>query len=741
MCGIIGFYNYKNASKLVLNGLKIMKNRGLDGFGIATEKNLFTSESIEVKHKEKTTKNNKLSNNITSKKLQNLKLSPSDLKEESAIGHNLHSIVNFVIQPLISNNSRFAINGEIYNWEELNNKYNFNARNDSEVAFKLLEQKGISALEEFDGVYAFCYQKKDKVYLARDLFGVKPIWYALTENLAFASEKKALIKQKIQNIEELNPRVIIEYDIKTKKTDIIKRDFLTITPEHTDTHKELIERTRQLVTNAIKKRIPHKPFGILFSGGIDSTVIAYVCKQLGLNFTCYTAAVESEQEAPDLTYAKKVAKELELDLKFKVVKLKDVEKYIKKVVPLIEDSNVTKVGVGLTFYVACELAKKDNIKVIFSGLGSEEIFAGYDRHKKSQNVNEECLSGLRKIYERDMYRDDVITMNHNLELRLPFLDKTLADFALKIPAKYKLTENNISNKFSKDNPIIQSKVILRDVAKKIGISNEISERPKKAAQYGSYFDKALQKLSHKKGFKFRSEYLKQFYPYPNLKLAALVSGGKDSLYAMHIMQKQNYEISCFITIDSENKDSYMYHTPNIEMAKLQAESCNIPIIVQKTKGDKEEELADLEIALKKAIENYKIEGVTCGAIFSNYQRTRVEKICDKLGLKIFTPLWHMNQELLLRNLIEEGFEFIISSIAADGLDKSFLRKTITEKEIDKLVEINKKIGLNVAGEGGEYESLVIDAPFFNKKIVISDSKTVLENSCTGKFLITSAKLE
>jgi len=162
--------------------------------------------------------------------------------------------------------------------------------------------------------------------------------------------------------------------------------------------------------------------------------------------------------------------------------------------------------------------------------------------------------------------------------------------------------------------------------------------------------------------------------------------------------------------------------------------------MQKTKGKKEEELKDLIVALKTAKEKYGIQGVCSGAIFSNYQRQRIEKVCDSLGLKIFSPLWHMNQELEMRNLIEEGFSFIFSSVAAYGLDKSWLGRNITGDDIDKLVKIEKNIGLNVAGEGGEFESLVLDAPMFKKSIFIKKAKLSVEDENTAKYFVNSAIL-
>ena len=708
MCGIIGIYGLGGAPLKVIKGLEVIKERGRDCYGVFSKEIVFDSDIEKVKEKIK------------------------KVKSDFCLGHCLHSLVDFVPQP-IKGKGVLVANCEIYNWKELNKKYNFNAKNDAEVILYLLDLKGISkiknVLKELDGVYSFAYQFEDLVVIVRDIIGVKPLWYVDCEYFAFCSERKALMRLGIEDAKELNPREILIYDYKTKEKKFLKKAFFDIIPQIDEKYPEIMKRVEGLVINSISKRIPDEKFGILFSGGIDSTLIALICQKLGVYFVCYTAAIEDSdmQEPEDIIYAKKIAKEYGFKLKINRLSLDETEKHLRKLIPLIEDSNVVKVGVGLTFYAACELAQKDGVRVIFSGLGSEELFAGYERHKNSNEVNNECVSGLLKMYERDTYRDDVITMNLNIELRLPFLDKKLADYSLKIPAKYKLDAT-------------QNKKVLREVAEKLGLNKKFAQRRKKAAQYGSKFDKAIGKLAKKNGFKYKSTYLDQFCKETNPRIAVLFSSGKDSCYAMHIMKKQNYPISCLVTIKSKNPDSYMFHTPNIDLAVLQAEAMGLPIIVVESEGEKEKELKDMETGLRIAKEEYRVEGVVSGAIFSQYQRERVETVCDKVGLKIFSPLWHMDQEKEMRALVKNGFKFIFSSVAAEGLDKTWVGREINYADIDKLVELNKKMGLNIAGEGGETESLVLDGPAFKKKLKIVEFEIIEENKNIAKFIVKDARL-
>ena len=195
-----------------------------------------------------------------------------------------------------------------------------------------------------------------------------------------------------------------------------------------------------------------------------------------------------------------------------------------------------------------------------------------------------------------------------------------------------------------------------------------------------------------------------------MKLGVLFSGGKDSSYALYKARKEN-EIKVLITIDSKNKDSFMFHTPIDKVQEL-SKKINLPLIKVKTEGRKEEELEDLKKAIKKAINEYQIEGVVTGAVASTYQASRIQKICDELEIYCFNPLWQKDQEELLREIIELKFKIKIVKVAADGLDESWIGKVIDKKNLDKLIELSKKYRFSISGEGGEIETEILDGPIF-----------------------------
>jgi len=250
------------------------------------------------------------------------------------------------------------------------------------------------------------------------------------------------------------------------------------------------EELKEAIVNSIKKKIPKEKFGIMFSGGIDSTFISFICKQMNADFTCYAVGVE---DAADIKWADKVADELGFKLRMRILSLDEAEEIVKRVTLLFNETDAVKISIACVFYAAMEMAKENGIKQMFSGLGSEEIFAGYERHKTG-DINEECWKGLLSMYKRDLLRDWKIADEFGMSVLTPFLDADVIKLGMQFPA-----EEKVSDEFKK--------IILRKIAEDIGIPKEIAWRKKKAAQYGSRFDKAIQKLAKRKGFKLKKDYL------------------------------------------------------------------------------------------------------------------------------------------------------------------------------------------------------------------------------------------
>ena len=181
-----------------------------------------------------------------------------------------------------------------------------------------------------------------------------------------------------------------------------------------------------------------------------------------------------------------------------------------------------------------------------------------------------------------------------------------------------------------------------------------------------------------------------------MRLGVLFSGGKDSTLALH-MAAEREMVACLITMVSKNKESYMFHTPNIDMTVLQAEALGLPLVSVVTEGKKEEELADLKKAIEQAKTQYGIEGVVTGAVESVYQASRVQRICNELDLWCFNPLWKHNQKALLETLLAKQFQVIISGVFAYPLDEKWLGKQLDTQMIEHLVELQGKYGISPLG--------------------------------------------
>ena len=213
-----------------------------------------------------------------------------------------------------------------------------------------------------------------------------------------------------------------------------------------------------------------------------------------------------------------------------------------------------------------------------------------------------------------------------------------------------------------------------------------------------------------------------------MKLAILYSGGKDSNFALfEVLKNSNNKIVCLIYIKSENPNSYMFQNVGWELVQMQSSALGIPLLIHKTKGIKEKELNDLKTAIKKACDKFGAEGIVSGAINSCYQASRIQKICNDLNLISFNPLWQINEDEFISQILQNNFDVRIFGVFSYPFDWNLIGKKLDKKLVSELKTIRKNCKISIAGEGGEFESFVLDSPLFKKKIKI-DSFDVKKDS-------------
>ncbi len=396
------------------------------------------------------------------------------------LGNVLLKITGDRCQPL-SNGGALTYNGEIYNFKEIAEKLHVTTDSDSEALFHLLEAKSVDAVPRLDGDYAFAYIRDGKLHLVRDTAGVKPLFYAKNGELfAFASEKKALAAIAMNEIHALKPGHMLTYSagnfIEKKVTGFATGERIT---DENIASLALFNA----IECAVKKR-QYKPCAVAFSGGLDSSLIAALCPEAEL----YAVGMEGSH---DIQHTKKAAKLLGLSDKLHAHELTadEVEAAIPDVIKAIVSSDPLKVSVALPLFFASKAAHGDGIRVMLSGQGADELFAGYKRYE-SLNAHE-LESALRKdlenIAENNLERDDAASMANAVELRVPFLDKEVVELALRTAPELKIHNG-------------MRKYILRLAARKI-LPDELLFKAKKAAQYSSGIYSALLKLAKKNGYR------------------------------------------------------------------------------------------------------------------------------------------------------------------------------------------------------------------------------------------------
>ncbi|MDF9745652.1 diphthine--ammonia ligase [Natrinema salsiterrestre] len=232
---------------------------------------------------------------------------------------------------------------------------------------------------------------------------------------------------------------------------------------------------------------------------------------------------------------------------------------------------------------------------------------------------------------------------------------------------------------------------------------------------------------------------------------SLFSGGKDSSWALFRALERGLPVDRLVTVHPTG-DSYMYHVPATELAALAAESIGIELVdvepddfaadaATDSSAQGDDELEPLEAALEDLDRELPdgIAGVTAGAVESEYQTSRIRGMCDRLECDLFAPLWREDPRELADAMLEAGFEIIIIQVAAHGLDESWLGRTLDREAIAELEALNDEYGVHILGEGGEFETFVVDGPHMDRRIDLEyDTEW---DGTRGRVRITDAKLE
>ncbi len=443
MCGIAGAVG-KDAQVHVHQMLDVIKHRGPDGCGI------FSAENV-------------------------------------AIGNILLKITGDNPQPISNGSSVLSYNGEIYNFKHIADNLNIVTDSDSEALFALICRSGIdNAVSELDGDYAFAYYDGENLYLARDPVGVKPLFYSTGEIFAFASEKKALTETGLNDIYPLQPGHLLTY--RSGKC-LLKKFGSFGAGKSISDEMEASELLFKAIQEAVKKRY-YTPSAISFSGGLDSSLIAALSDGAEL----YSVGMKGSH---DMQQTVRAARSLGLTHRLHVYELipEEVDQSLPVLMRAIESSDPQMVSIAMPLYFTSKMAKADGIRVMLSGQGADELFAGYKRYG-SMDFNElsnTLQNDFENIAANNLERDDAAAMINSIELRVPYLDKKVVDLALSIIPDLKI-HNGIR------------KYVLRLAASNV-LPDELVWKEKKAAQYSSGIFSAMNKIARKKGYRGASGYL------------------------------------------------------------------------------------------------------------------------------------------------------------------------------------------------------------------------------------------
>jgi len=473
MEAIIAVVNKKgeNASDTAVAMLEMLAHRNAISFGIASPATVEIERSIRT-------------------------LRGKDLDSPIIIGHVFsQALPQEKPQPMKLENATLVFNGRIY--------ANMSGISDAEVVAKNLSQKESveNLVKRLEGSFAFVVAESERIVASRDIIGNYPLYYGENKDfVALASERKALWKIGIEATDSFPPRHIGFVDKKGLKLQPVKT--LVYSKSRQMSMENAAKKLQKLLQQSTKERVSGlKEVGVAFSGGLDSSINAFLAKNSGIDVHLIYVSLENQ---PETKYAKEAAEELKLPIHVYLYREKDVTKVLPKILWLIEESDPVKTSIGVPFYWIAERVAEMNLKVLLAGQGADELFGGYKRYVSeylrygNEVVRQTIFNDILQLYETNLERDSKICNFHNVELRLPFATYSMAKFATRLPIKLLMER--------KENGL--RKLVLRQVAKNLGLPRFIAEKPKKAIQYTTGVNKVLRRLATEEELTVR-EYLQK----------------------------------------------------------------------------------------------------------------------------------------------------------------------------------------------------------------------------------------
>jgi asparagine synthase (glutamine-hydrolysing) len=347
-------------------------------------------------------------------------------------------------------------------------------------------------LKEVEGDFSFMIAEPERIIAGRDPIGVQPLYYGENRTVAaLASNRKALWKLGIEKPLSFPPGHLAFVSREGFKFKPVKT--LVYSEPKRVTMQKAAETLQKLLERSVRKRVSGtKEIAVAFSGGLDSSVVAFLASKCRVNVHLIHVSLENRPETEE---AKKAADELHLPLQVYLFREADVEKVVSRVVELIEEADPVKVSIGVPFYWTAEKASEAGFRVLLAGQGADELFGGYQRYVNDyllygkEKVRKTMFDDVVKLHESNIERDVKICGFHDVELRLPFASYQIAKFALNLPVELKIERSADTLR----------KLVLRKVAADMGLPSSIVEKPKKAVQYATGISDALKKLAKKQG--------------------------------------------------------------------------------------------------------------------------------------------------------------------------------------------------------------------------------------------------